>query len=320
MNISKEEILKILMSYPPKIPQFVKGVYKIVEMRSFDANKIFYLMGEYHLSEFDCKVIPRIPIQNLLVNLLESNTDKIIDIFLEVDFVTPDYKKRKHIHSPIEDIHKKFEECLKISKVDCPYKNLRMHYSDVRVFIKSLRLFHTYIYNFLNTPTDELKNKIFSYSEGLPINADEFLKVSKIAKQLENTVDDRLKSYLENQVREAIIHVNIRYNIIANVLKKNIPQDKLLLALRVNYEEMMDSAAWFVDVYIIARSFRRFDEIQRLGPSPRYIIAFVGGNHVTHLYELLKRMGFYVANSATEISPESMCTEITPFIPFFKDI
>lgn len=122
-------------------------------------NKKIYIFGEQHYVDETCTVDKCNILKFITNNII--NIPKFIDVFLEMSYITKDYKETyeeykyrydKKFKKAILDTFKlKFYNCF--TKNKCKYPNIRFHYTDIRnATIKNHPYFITldaYIYNIL---------------------------------------------------------------------------------------------------------------------------------------------------------------------------
>ena len=311
----------------------ISGTVSLTEHQSEKYDKHIYIFGDRHTQS---KCPPSdMPVSDFLALTIDQNKDKVVDIFVEVPFLA---EKKEQSCLPGEDcgtfhnLGKKFWNCLKKSKKDCPYKNLRMHYSDVRnigFFSRLETIYFNLKYYTQYIDSDSIQRRIYytdqkmlrlieEYKTLVPMiqslgNTDFFLekiiKIDKINKQIENIE--------EIEVKQAVLQY------IKNLLEKNKLPDLPNITLELSIEnitklndflvDIIEYNAIFMDTYLLARLFRTFSDSSKT----KHIIVYTGNFHSENYRKFLDELGFVrIAEKYNE--ENSLCLSLTNFEqPFF---
>lgn len=117
--------------------EHILGPVSITEHISKDSKKHIYIFGDIHEFREGCKYKNSLQIDKYLQKLLEYHHDKVIDIFLEVPYLSKDsdlvkYEYRDEGGYLFARLIQTFSNCLQVLKHNCKYKNSRFHYTDLR--------------------------------------------------------------------------------------------------------------------------------------------------------------------------------------------
>lgn len=117
--------------------EHILGPVSITEHISKDSKKHIYVFGDIHDFREGCKYKNSLQIDKYLQKLLDYHHDKVIDIFLEVPYLSKDskaveYEYREEGGYLFARLIQTFSNCLQVLKHNCKYKNSRFHYTDLR--------------------------------------------------------------------------------------------------------------------------------------------------------------------------------------------
>lgn len=125
-----------------KVYKYIDGPVRLVEYQfelgPKQEHMHVYVCGDIHQylrEETNPCPDPSIRITDFITLVLQQNPDKLIDIFLEEQFISHgETRGRRHKTNYIEELRLAFIDCLQPSKVKCPYdaKHARFHYVDIR--------------------------------------------------------------------------------------------------------------------------------------------------------------------------------------------
>lgn len=123
--------------------KYINNLLVISEFHSSFLNKHIYVLGESH-SNISCKYDSnskqktQTDIAEFFTEIIDNNKDKLIDFFIEIPYKSKNKKdfyktnKVKSEDSGTHELHYEFWDCLNLDKKNCPYSNVRMHYSNIR--------------------------------------------------------------------------------------------------------------------------------------------------------------------------------------------
>lgn len=123
--------------------KYLVGPISLSEHYSGKYDKHIYIFGDRHVFKSKCpdKAADKniVEITNFLEEIITTNKDKLIDFYLETEYVggftNPDFKggvEWEEPHNYMNKLANLFVECFSVEKHKCPYKNVRMHYTDLR--------------------------------------------------------------------------------------------------------------------------------------------------------------------------------------------
>lgn len=116
---------------------YIAGPVSLGEYYSAKYDKHFYIFGDRHARLSNCPKDKKVmPLSDFFKLVTEQNVQKIIDIFLESEYIdkyTKDYKLTWE-GAYFQEVFQAFESCLKLDKGLCLYKNVRVHYGDIRLY------------------------------------------------------------------------------------------------------------------------------------------------------------------------------------------
>jgi hypothetical protein len=307
--------------------KYLLGPTSIVKMTKLGSSKIIYLFGDFHEKFSKCPIgipeINKLTFDDLLISELKSNPDSIVDLFIEATYINKLYPKSKYNYtsSYMIDIIDKFKNCLELDKDTCAFKNVRMHYVDVRSFgsmdVRVLQLLYIIVTSLLKGEseiayiswenlTKELMENKTNPTEIIKNMKDmsNIYSSTKITKQIENIINHY------NDVGEDLQNI-LNYNnefYIANKFKLLDLIDKLNLGnLQKEIDNNYLNDMWkilnqltvrLMDVYLLARMFRTFNTKDTINVPSKYssppenIIIYAGQYHIDFYIYFLKNHGF----------------------------
>jgi hypothetical protein len=154
------------------------------------------IFGETHDLRIHPSFIDSIPrriltISSFIKSLILTNQDKTYDVYLEVDYINKDIPKRKkrikEENFSFHLLYKEFENCIQINKTLCEYKNIRIHYIDIRNYL----------------------DKYIKWNENVYADASTILKayleLPKFSKQLvHNKYAESIIQFFQNEINKII--------------------------------------------------------------------------------------------------------------------
>lgn len=330
----------------------IEGPITLVELKSDILNKHYYIFGDEHRHEMKCPIegTPTTRIDNFIEQIIRENKNKVIDLFVELDF--PDtqnptlrdikYQVTKEEEGIISylpttdyltDIYHKFYDCLQTNKDKCSYTNFRAHYTDVR-FIPTNNSIIEYVFKvndtyrqiqiaklFFKRPmsTSALRPIIISIiNDGikildmLPFKIEDAYNVVKIDKQIENIKDENLVSLIYKYFNKKLWGILVK----ANKEYNSYTEDSDIEEIKTGVNILFDYAVSLMDLYIISRSLRSFknDEINN-------IIIYTGNSHSENIIDFLLTlpgMKIIEKSRSFESGVDYQCLDISNFKqPFF---
>ena len=259
------------------------------------------IFGEYHtLTKLDMsfKLQDTVTFSGFLKSLATQRSDKQFDFFMEFPFISLKYNLPK---SSIDEsnimlsiLEQDFTDCLQLVK-KCPYKNLRVHYTDVRNVInfhksKIFTIYQEVLYYsthkrlFLKFDDLMFKNPVDSYDD-LQSQIIKLLQHEKILKQTTRNKFDidfnkfvimKFAMYKLEYLKFIETH-NTKFTN-TDVLIKRLAEPtelflKFLLELLSHY---MNLFSIFMDIYVLARILKSYP---LESDDPKNIIIYTGNGH-----------------------------------------
>jgi hypothetical protein len=142
---------------------YIKWPITLSEHYSEKFGKHIYIFGDMHVNRILCppdeslkKSTDVINFFAQLPNLKRDGEPLLIDYYFELPYKDKFYKQRESVHdNALKNINVNFYKCLQRKKEDCQYKNVRMHYIDVRTIdvideIMNLLLYNSYLKVLIN--------------------------------------------------------------------------------------------------------------------------------------------------------------------------
>jgi hypothetical protein len=127
----------ILLEGPVSMYEY-KGSISFLDNESDSISKHIYLFGDVHVQNKSCLVYaPTIRIDEFIKQILISlPSNEILDFYLESNYISKDVTTRgasnERFNNYLQQLHYTFHSCLLPDKKSCEYKNLRLHYVDIR--------------------------------------------------------------------------------------------------------------------------------------------------------------------------------------------
>ena len=116
---------------------------------------VIYIFGDIHVNKIHCppeeslkKSIDIINFFAQLPNLKRDGKPLLIDYFFELPYIEKFSEPKVLLHDvALKKINVNFYKCLQRKKEDCQYKNVRMHYIDVRMNSIIYEIMNLLLYN-----------------------------------------------------------------------------------------------------------------------------------------------------------------------------
>lgn len=309
------------------------GPVSLTHLYSGKYSKNIYLFGDQHVFDATCpfednKYQHKSNIDEFMKNTILANPDKIIDVYLELAFISEKYPVRNPIgKSFLELVNTSFDNCAQIKKTLCPYPNVRVHYTNIRKTIPKIKDLNWMYHLSKALPIKPLnkdyitfiKAKIPNNVESIfPLNLSELLYSSKITKQLNSIKDLYIKKTLTDYI--------------VNEMRVNMPTLNDWISLRDetgNFETIGKRLIQFLnalmDGYLLARMFRSYQNIRNGKPSDdsKFNFIYVGENHAkNYIHILVGKLLFNMPTAPTASyikNKDFQCISVKQYSqPFFK--
>jgi hypothetical protein len=289
---------------------------------NIDLLKEIIILGDLHDGlNYKCKpntIITKV--QQYIPNLIK-NTNKFIDIFLEWRYQfknnNDDFNNvyAEMNLSYISEVAKVFKNCI-YNNTKCPYKNIRVHFTDFRGAKKVKHPLDILIYDvipkIINLSTNKLNNEldkihtyilrqiipIFDDPNGLAkyywnyfMNNNEF-ELSTTSHEVKQTVLKYLENYFKDKQIKFEKVLNNFDNILVSILEEKKYLDSLNQALNILRDEYLPIDTVVLDIYIFVNIFKIFKDLNNIQSTINNAIIFVGDAHATAIRKLLEIMKF----------------------------
>lgn len=267
----------------------ISGPYAVEKLISEDGDRIIYLFYDYH-RKTKCQS-NAIDVYHFFDELFKQPSDYVIDFMLEVE---PNHQTNSENDTlQLVKLWKLLENCYSTDKSICPYQNVRIHWTDIRVkgLLKQFNDILSVMQAYGNNPDDflssagkskeELEENFLTVLGNIDSkfeNLDILLEETKIIKQINNITDIDIRNELFNEIKRKIRN---RYEYFQHVLYRRSKFDHFL------FSSLLDFVASFLDGYTVARMLRNFGE-----DSMKNIIFYGGGAHAEKISELLQDIGY----------------------------
>lgn len=266
--------------------KLVEGPVSLIEYYSDKFEKHIYLFGDEHIKKSTCRKNDSITVDDFFKNVIDENSDKMIDVFIEITFVSAKTKptlttgERFDIgEAYLTDIRKAFRDCLQIDKTTCQYKNARFHYIDIRTINPVLEAMLVIGYTITKAPSEMFKEqvwKIFEWLGDIKETKATILNITKIKRQLDNIKNTELRNRIEE-------YIDNWMNIYASMQSQ---VTKYLKTAKIDQNWTLSVASFFtgfvkflMDMYTTSRMMRTFSD----GSSPKFILYYGGYGHIKNI-------------------------------------
>lgn len=224
------------------------------------------------------------------------------------------------------------KNCLDIGKEFCQYPNIRFHNTDIRQikiepvpfifqfqkkFMKLVHLLSTYTENdFLEY--QNVREEITNFLDKKKTRENKFFNITtheqlleylmsiyskfKLQKQIDHINNDNVKNILIKFLFNTVSKIDLKslsYKYITDFIWKLGPEDehptqKTLDSVSNFYENVLSYITTpFMDVYLLARMFRKFKNVKYQNSNePENIIIYVGDIHANTYREILSKLDF----------------------------
>jgi len=322
-------------------PKYLSGVSQVKYLVGTidDVTRHVYLFYDYHDTKGECNSTKKhIMLNEWLDKLFKKEDRKFIDFYVE-DFIwdyNDDHRKNvlRKMDESIRAVHGGKKDQLTIIRdtitancivpnKECPYNNIRIHYTDYRWFTK-------FDYIYYNNNQEYFKKLIQPYeNEYYQTNITEFIcefiknninKIPKIKKQW-NTLsfDKYFHKYMKAYLRLSRHYIKTFDNELKEMLKGNY--DIIFLHSNLIASRGGDLFIPFMDLYLLGRLFKKFDVKNKKHPEyAKYNIIYAGKFHSEIYDEFLRSIGFKEKFSATSINKDNFqCVDISNMPNIFLD-
>lgn len=298
------------------------GPISLSEHTSQEQGKQIYIFGDHHVNDVLCPDPSRIsiPIQLFMRETIRNNPDKIIDVFLEVDYINKDIARGYDPAAQgfegaswINKVTASFSTCLEIDKTLCDIPNTRVHYADLRgtdtfIFplysglmmykelLRSKESGYTpssvllYVYkgrqllsDFTEAELVELlieDLKVTKYRS--PFDIGYILGLPKVRKQLNNIENVETAKFLVEYFETKIVPVT------REDIDKMLTAVSKLEKLPYSVEKLLFFSINIMDLYLVSRLLRTYSD----GTKANYAMIYAGDLHSENYRQILSLLGY----------------------------
>lgn len=276
---------------PQPYIDYINGPMSLSQHYSEKYDKIIYIFGESHGITDSCPYNNSIDISQYLSNLLET-TNVFLDIFIET-FESKVYPKKSLTHvSYINDLrYTMFDSINPLTR----QKNSlgRVHYFDIRYYqddefsklftllgtnIKDITLLRPFSNLIIRLDYNNIKLYLLEY-----IKTNKFLS-KEIKKSFLKVFDDIIDIFF-NDIDE------YSFNDVINAIN-NPENHQTLVLIKFLTEKIFIITSIVIDLYVIARIFKKFNNPDNQPDEPYNIIIYSGNEHAKMQRRILGLLGF----------------------------
>lgn len=308
---------RILLLYYNKVNiPFVNKLTDIISLSYHTKGmKKIYIFGENHYPINNCSNDQKGMKVLDFIKINIENIPKFMDFFTETTYLSKGdiYKRNKDETLTLYKFEERYYNCLYPNKDLCDFPNVRFHNTDIRRPFEKNRPFILHFFDLIYHIQKEYDNKdkleyyLESYKnyinqskndesfkeyknindlKGLIKLVEKIYPIKKIAKQLKNSqIKETLTKYSQNE----LLKLNYRF-MNFNFINKFMTDKRLLdniVITNLRFESI------FMDVYLMARVFRSFDQIEyKNSRDPQNIIIYVGDAHAENYRKILDQLKF----------------------------
>lgn len=287
---------------PLKDVKYIVGPNQYTEFRYKNYKIGIFGEGSHSIHDFPLPLSSKTTLTfSAFLTSLVTQTKRQYDFFAELPYRNRVLKAKEisDVNFMLNVLEYDFKDCLKVEKAEkaaCPYKNLRIHYSDARELYPEYDNLAFEIYSY-----DDVKkapgHKVNKFLKTLLKEYDEqtrFVervlqdKTSKIEKQLRHNelrVREQITEYIKYQMQDNKRKFMIYLNQSSETINKDFRQEPFtqedIDVIRLLANEFILIFTPIMDTYLLGRIFRTYPNDS--GGSPENIIIYAGGYH-TELY------------------------------------
>lgn len=296
---------------------YVSGPNTLSYQTSDKYNMKMYIFGETHGKKNNCNDLEQSKSFNMDISeylqQVFSNSDKFIDFYLEDELfrdITLD-RNENFIHMLRHDLH----DCLNpLKRSECIFKTIRAHFVDARYIYKKSFLYSTHRFGDFVTDVEDQESEI---QGGMFISMDEPKKldvvykdiieelmslknykclseyvinmafnVPVIKKELDRCrLDKKLVFYIFEEILTEWYPTKFELSVLSYLLKNKM-FNRILGSFLVTIE------APLIDIYTVARMFKKFRKTGDMPSKSKYIIHYAGDDHSNIIRKFLEKLDF----------------------------
>lgn len=228
-----------------------------------------------------------ISVPSLIKIVINTFPNKFYDLFLEFDYTKDQSVKR----DGIPYFNYIFEPCMRIANKECPFNNIRVHYTDYRFLIRNNPVYERFMDNYFDGTINwyfNLGNLYDVFGQLYPI-VTTFLESDPKVKLSESP----LKNFIKRKIEQLKNSVDQPF----------FPTDRQseVDMIETRIQQIMELYAIVMDVYTLKRVFKTFDVSKSTHPPiAKNSIIYAGEAHAQNYREFLTESGFiqthYISN------------------------
>lgn len=292
-------LLSMCDSIPLSNVRYIYGPVSYAEFTNGERN--IAIFGELHNipvpEEGIIEKYNTVSVPSLIKIMLDTFPTKFYDLFLEFDYTKVDQPTIFGITS----FNQIFGKCIKVVK-DCPFDNIRVHYTDYRSVLYNIYAYQTFTWYFQSLNNQDAYQYL--------INTDPYLTIENLINVFENAV----KITKDNILKEPKLKINtetpiyyfvlmeldkLRYDfsyIIDDFKDYNTTDFKDPLTfdeIRIIFVQVMKVYAFFMDMYTLGRLFKSFAPKNTTHPTLALnSVIYAGEMHAYNYRKYLTTVGF----------------------------
>ena len=288
---------------PLKDVKYIVGPNQYTEFRYKNYKIAIFGEGSHVIHDFPLPMSSKtntLTFSAFLTSLV-TQTKRQYDFFAELPYRNRVLKAREisDVNFMLNVLEYDFKDCLKVEKAACPYKNLRIHYSDAReLYPERDNLafqIYSYVYDYgdhVIKPPGDLVNRFLKTALKEYDEQTQFVervlqdKTSKIEKQLRhNKLRKEITDFIQKQMQTNKLNFMAYLNQSSETINKDFTRETLteedIYNIRLLAYQFMYIFTPIMDTYLLGRIFRIYPN--HSGGSAENIIIY-GGSYHTELY------------------------------------
>ena len=320
-------------------PDLVTSVMGIISA-SYHMNprlqKRILVLGDHHTEKADCKVPGMKNVSQFLKHIVEQDKSQKYDIFFEFGYYThgmeqptsnPAYNQG-YLFGLVKD---EWKNCIKLDKTMCEYQNVRVHYTDMRQFVKPVWdiaqiMVHqfgkltegstTWVDFLTNLSTMKFALMDLKKLTGNKLTRGWIMNTYKIGKQMTKCpysgVVQLLNAFIEREIVSNLVDIDE----LINFIDRFEETDQMKHRLRRYSDTIFDLTTAIMDAYTLSRLFSQF---QNDDQEPHNIIIYAGDSHSENYRKFFDKAEFTRIGLSKSVSDSDVkCVNMSSYQqPFF---
>ena len=287
---------------PLKDVKYIVGPNRYTEFRYKNYKIGIFGEGSHSIHDFPKSSKTDTLTFSAFLTSLVTQTKRQYDLFAELPYRNREVKAREtsDINFMLNVLEYDFKDCLQVEKAACPYKNLRVHYTDRRFLYPERDNLAYKIYNYVaesinpnaQKPPGDLVNKFLKTAQEEYDKQTQFVerilqdKTSKIQTQLRNNeLREKITSFIQKQMQANKLNCMYLLWLYRKTINKDFTRETFtpedITGIRTLAYQFMYIFTPIMDTYLLGRIFRTYPK--HSGGSAENIIIY-GGSYHTDLY------------------------------------